>query len=141
VTDIAHCELPTWEEVLGPTASAILAQAAAVCALPAGWDLADAASIDSAAASNAVHVALKVTCPECLAPTMSPTVAGNVLIDWTWGDEHVEIEVFPDGRLEVLVNVGLEHREFETSIENEDHLRWLAFQVTGVGIARLTPPT
>ncbi len=34
---------------------------------------------------------------------LSPTIAGHVLLDWTWGADHIEIEVSVDGRLDVLV--------------------------------------
>ena len=134
------CELPSTEELLGAHAGAVRDQANALCQLEPGWDLADAPRIAPEAAINAVRLAMKVTCPECLAPTLSPTRAGNVLVDWTWGPEHVEVEVFADGRIEVLVNVGSVTGEFETTISNDLHLQWLAYQVTGVGISRLTPP-
>ena len=141
MTDVADCELPTTEELVGHHLDAIRKQASELCRLPAGWDHASAAAVDPAAAALAVRVAASVTCPECLAPVLSPTVAGNVLIDWTWGDDHVEIEVAPDGRLEVLVEVSGTNVEFETNADNDDHLAWLAHQVTGVGFERFTPPS
>ena len=51
-----------------------------------------------------------------------PTSGGNILVDWTWGDEHVEVEVFPDGNLDVLVPAAGLDREGQLRLEDE---RWL----------------
>lgn len=59
--------------------------------------------VDPAAVRNAVGLVAKVTCPECLGPSLSPTVAGNVIVDWTSGPEHVEIEVGAGPEIDVLV--------------------------------------
>ena len=140
MSDVADCELPTTEELLGSHVAAIRDQAERLCQLPAGWDQADAMPVNSAAAAWAVRVAAMVTCPECLTPVLSPTRAGNVMLDWTWHADHVEIEVGPGGRLEVLVDMHGSRHEFYTTAENDDHLGWIAYQVTAVGFERFTPP-
>lgn len=81
-------------------------RAAEICALPADWDGPDGTPIDPKSANNAVVLVAHATCPDCLGPTLSPTSAGNILVDWTWGSDDVEVEVFPDGRLDVLVHVS-----------------------------------
>lgn len=72
--------------------------------------------------------------------SLSPTSGGNVLVDWTWGDDHVEVEVFPDGRLDVLVRVEDMDWEGELQMEDHDHLGWLGHHVSGVGIERFQVP-
>jgi hypothetical protein len=134
------CHLPSKESLVDAHLEAILDQATALCALNAGWNGSDALPVNQASAAHAVRLAAKVTCPECLAPHLSPTVDGNVMLDWTWADEHVEIEVFADGRIEGHLCVGSIEREFSSDVANESALQWLAHQITGVGIARLTPP-
>jgi hypothetical protein len=127
-------------KVVGDRSEAIWEQASDLCALLPNWDNEGAPQIDSAVAANAVMLALKVTCPESLMPVLSPTKTGGVLVDWTWSSESVEIEVFADGRIEVLVTVeGLTH-EFESTLGNDEHLKWIAHQVTGVGISRIALP-
>jgi hypothetical protein len=69
-----------------------------------------------------VRLVAAVTCAECLPPSLSPTSAGNVLADWTWADDHVEVEVFPDGRLEVLVHVEAFEWDGVLSIDDHDTL-------------------
>ncbi len=128
--------MPTTEALVGDHVGQIRNQAAALCTLTAGWDGADAAVVNPAAAAHAVEVAAKVTCPESLSPVLSPTQDGCVLLDWTWGDEHVEIEVSPDGHLEVLIDVPGTQVEFDTSVEADDFLGWIAHHVTGVGLSR-----
>ena len=138
---VADCELPTTEDLVGAHVSAIRDQASALCRLPRGWDLGDAAAISTEVAATAVRVAARITCPECLPPVLSPTIAGHVLLDWTWGADHIEIEVSADGRLEVLVGTdGVQH-EFETTIDNDLHLHWIAWQVTAIGVDRFNAPS
>jgi len=100
----------------------------------------DRASISPASAANAVRLVAQVTCPECLPASLSPTAAGNVLVDWTWGEDHVEVEVFPDGRLEVLVHVEDMNWEGALKLDDHGHLGWLGHHVTGVGIERFQVP-
>lgn len=132
--------VPSVVKVFGDRADAIWEQASNICALQPNWNNDGAPQIDPASAANAVTLALKVTCPESLSPVLSATVTGAVLVDWTWGAESVEIEVFRDGRLEVLVTlVDLVH-EFKTTLANDEHLRWIAHQVSGVGIGLVGLP-
>jgi hypothetical protein len=91
-------------------------------------------------AANAVRLVAGVTCPECLPASLSPTSGGNILVDWTWGDEHVEVEVFPDGNLDVLVRVAGLDWEGQLRLEDHDHLGWLGHHVSGVGIERFQVP-
>jgi hypothetical protein len=140
MADRTDCELPSPESLRDSHVRAILAQAERICALEPGWDGAHAPRVDASSATHAVRFAVGVTCPECLPPTITATASGNVLIDWTWADEHVEVEVFADGRIEALVKVGSERREFVSTATDENTLQWLAHQVTGVGISRLHPP-
>jgi hypothetical protein len=90
-------------------------------------------------AANAVRLVAGVTCPECLPASLSPS-GGNILVDWTWGDEHVEVEVSPDGNLDVLVRVAGLDWEGQLRLEDRDHLGWLGHHVSGVGIERFQVP-
>jgi hypothetical protein len=132
--------VPSVVKVVGDRAEAIWEQASNLCALQPNWDSDGASQVDPATAANAVILALKVTCPESLSPVLSPTRTGGVLVDWTWAAESVEIEVFSDGRIEVLVTLEDLVHEFETTLANDEHLMWIAHQVTGVGISRIALP-
>lgn len=48
--------------------------------------------------------------------------------------------MFADGRIEVLVTLEGFGHEFETTLDNDEHLKWIAHQVTGVGISRIELP-
>ncbi len=115
-------------------------RATELCALPPDWDGLHGLPISPTTAANAVRLVAQVTCPECLPASLSPTAAGNVLVDWTWGEDHVEVEVFPDGRLEVLVHVEDMTWEGELKLDDHGHLGWLGHYVTGVGIGRFQVP-
>jgi hypothetical protein len=132
--------VPSVVKAVGDKADAIWEQASNICELRPNWDDDAAPQIDPASAANAVTLALKVTCPESLSSVLSPTLTGGVLVDWTLGAESVEIEVFSDGRLEVLVTLADLVHEFETTLANDEHLRWIAHQVSGVGISRVALP-
>lgn len=129
-------------EIPDPSALIVASRdrAAELCALPADWDGPDGSPISPQSARNAVRLVAAVTCPECLSPTFSPTSAGNILADWTWGEDHVEVEVFPDGRLDVLVHVKDEDWEGVLSLDDHGHLGWLGYHVTGVGVERFDVP-
>ncbi len=131
------------EIVIPDTAALVRAardRAADLCSLPADWDGPGGSPISPASAANAVRLVAGVTCPECLPASLSPTSAGNILVDWTWGDDHVEVEVFPDGRLDVLVRVEDVDWEGQLRLEDHDHLGWLGHHVSGVGIERFQVP-
>ncbi len=111
-----------------------------LCSLPADWDGPEGSPVSALTAENAVRLVAGVTCPECLPPSLSPTSAGNILVDWTWGKDHVEVEVFPDGRLDVLVRLDDVDWEGQLQLDAHDHLGWLGHQVTGVGVERFDVP-
>ena len=140
MSEVSDCELPTRESLLGDHVDAVLEQARRICRLEAGWNGAGAHRVVPAAAANAVRLAAKVTCPECLAPQLSPTVDGNVLVDWTWAADHVEIEISGDGTFEAHIRADGAERTISSSLDDDGMLRWLAWQVTGVGASRFTPP-
>jgi len=112
-------------------------RASELCSLPADWDGPGGSPISAVSAANAVRL---VACPECLPASLSPTSGGNILVDWTWGDEHVEVEVFADGNLDVLVRVAGLDWEGQLRLEDHDHLGWLGHHVSGVGIERFQVP-
>jgi hypothetical protein len=110
-----------------------------LCDLEKGWDGASAPAIDRGAIANAVDLALRITCPECLEPSVTPARSGNVLLSWTYGDDHLEIEVSASGRLEVLVELPGVQREFVVEPGDEAG-PLLAHWVTGVGLSRFATP-
>ena len=137
----SECNLPTLEELVGARVSAMIERAEAICRLEPGWDHGDALAIPAEIAAEAVRLASGVTCPECLTPTLSPTPEGHILLDWTFGEDHVEIDVGEHGRLDVLVSVAGTDGEFVADAANDAHLRWIAWQVTGIGVDRFHPPS
>ena len=136
MSDTARCELPSLADLVADRFNGIEKQARSLCELRAGWDFADAPIIDSDAVRNAMRLAVLVTCPECLAPVLTPTVHGQVIVDWTWGEERVEVEVSASGALDVLVRTVDGFEELSMSLDEPDDLSKLAHLVTGVGIRR-----
>ena len=130
------CELPSLTEILRAHTDAIEAQARDLCELRVGWDNASAPIIDHRAIACAMRLALLVTCPECLRAILLPTVRGNVIVDWTWGDERVEAEIDASGAIEVLVKLDGRYEEIPMSIDRPEDLARLAHLVTGVGVSR-----
>jgi hypothetical protein len=114
--------------------------ALALCDVPAGWDNDGAASVDRDALDHAVTLAARITCSECLVPSIVPTKAGNVILDWTYGSDHLEVEVFADWHYEVLVDLPDAQGEFASNLNEDAHLELLAHWVTAVGIRRLSRP-
>ena len=136
------CNLPTVAELIGPRFDAAYRRAAELCALEAGWDGALAVEVSRASVEIALKLVADLCCNECLLPVLSPTVDGHVLLDWTFGSEHVEIEVHPDGCLDVLVDLpDYRDHEFVTDTSDENALGWLAHLVTGVGVSRFNVPS
>ena len=114
--------------------------ALALCDIPAGWDNDGAVVVDRDALDHAVTLAARITCAECLVPSIVPTKAGNVILDWTYGSDHLEVEVFADGHYEVLVDLPNTQGEFSANLSEDAHLELLAHWVTAVGIRRFTRP-
>ena len=136
----AGCEFHAAAQVTSEHLNKIEELALAICNIPAGWDNDGAASVDRRALDHAVTLAARITCAECLVPSIVPTKAGNVILDWTYGSNHLEIEVFADGHYEVLVAVPDAQGEFNSNLNEDNHLELLAYWVTAVGIRRLTRP-
>ena len=132
----AECELPSFADLLRPHGDAIESQARDLCELLAGWDNAEAPAIDRQSIANAVRLAAFVTCPECLPAKLLPSISGNVIVDWTWGDERVEAEIDAAGDIEVLVKRDGGYHECSMSISRPDDLAQLAHLVTGIGLSR-----
>ncbi len=133
------CDVSEAKQTAADYTQRIVDCAMRLCDLEAGWDGASAPAIDRAAIGNAVNLALRITCPDCLEPDITPTRSGNVLLSWTFADDHVEIEVSPSGRLEVLVELRDVQREFVVEPGEELGLL-LAHWVTGVGLSRFVSP-
>jgi hypothetical protein len=135
-----ECEFDAATQVTSGHLQRIEELALELCAIPAGWDNDGAASVDRAALDHAVTLAARITCAECLVPSIVPTKAGNVILDWTYGSDHLEVEVFADGRYEVLVSLPDAQGEFTSNLNEDHHLELLAHWVTAVGIRRFTLP-
>ena len=132
----AECELPSFADLLRPHSDAIESQARDLCELRAGWDNAEAPMIDRQSVVNAMRLAAYVTCPECLPAKLLPSVSGNVIVDWTWGDERVEAEIDAAGDIDVLVKIEGRFEERAMSISAPDDLAHLAHLITAVGLSR-----
>ena len=114
-------------------------RADALCKLEPGWDHVDAPAVNRASLDHAITLAAQITCPECLRPDITPTRSGDVLLSWTYGAEHVEIEVASNGDLNVLVELPGTNREFSEPSPHDQIHQLLAHWVTGVGLSRFSP--
>ncbi len=136
----AECEFDVATQVTSEHLQKIEELALGLCDIPAGWDNDGAASVNRSALDYAVTLAARITCAECLLPSIVPTKAGNVILDWTYGSDHLEVEVFADGSYEVLVSLPDTKGEFTSNLNEDHHLELLAHWVTAVGIRRFTLP-
>lgn len=121
------------EMVIPDTAALVRAardRAAELCSLPADWDGPRGSPISPASAANAVRLVAGVTCPECLPASLSPLTQAKCSSTGRGARDHVEAEVFPDGRLDVLVRVEEVDWEGQLQLDDHDHLGWLGHQVT-----------
>lgn len=133
---LVECDLGTATQPGADLMTYLKDRAIALCKLPAGWDHSDAPVVNRAALEHAITLAAQISCPECLLPDITPTRSGNVLLSWTYGSEHVEIEVSSNGDLDGLVELpGVNHEFSESSPHDQIH-QLLAHWVTGVGLSR-----
>lgn len=137
---MADCDFREAKQASADHVQHLADRALELCKLEPGWDNADASAVNRDALDHAMSLAARITCPECLLPDITPTRSGNVLLSWTYGVDHVEFEVAPNGFLEVLVELPDCRQEFEVSGAHDHLLGQFAHWVTGVGVSRFNIP-
>lgn len=136
MSSTVECDLRMAKQAAADHMKHLADRAAELCKLEAGWDNAEAPAVNRKALDHAMTLVAGITCPECLRPDITPTRSGNVLLSWTYGPDHIEIEAAPNADLEILVELPGNHREFVTSAPHDQILGLLAHWVTAVGVSR-----
>lgn len=133
---MAECDIREAKRAAADHMQHLAGRALELCKLEAGWDNAEAPAVDREALAHAMSLAAGITCPECLQPDITPTRSGNVLLSWTHGADHVEIEVNAKNDFDVLIELPDCRLEQTFSEPHDALLAWLAHQVTAVGLSR-----
>ncbi len=79
-----------------------------------GWNSYNARAVTATALRGALQLLVELDWQGAL-PTVSPTAAGGIQLEWGGDDYGVELEIRPDGTIAVLVR-GDEFTEWESEI-------------------------
>jgi hypothetical protein len=97
----------------------VLADIHQALSLPAKWDSYSARPVEVTAAARAIDVLGKIMRPATSAPHVVPTSRGGIQLEWTTTDIDLEIDISPEGEVEVCFEDFGSGEEWERTLDND----------------------